>query len=62
MGNLMFSKEDIIKMTVSEYQERFGKDPMEIINGLDHKTEAEIEHALYEHAHGVTYGFNETEG
>lgn len=48
------SNDDIKNMTVSEYQERFGKDPMEIISGLDFKSEQEIESALREHANSVT--------
>lgn len=48
------TKEDIKNMTVSEYQERFGKDPMEIINGLDHPTEQEIEDALFGYACSTT--------
>ena len=48
------TKEDIKNMTVSEYQERFGKDPMEIIDGLDFKSEQEIEEALYQFAMAST--------
>ena len=52
----MLTKEEISKMTVGDYQAKFGKDPMEIINELDHKSEQEIENALYEWALSVTNG------
>lgn len=48
------TKDDIKNMSVGEYQERFGKDPMEIIDGLDDLSEQAIEEALYQFAMSST--------
>lgn len=44
------TKVDIINMPITEYKERFGKDPMEIIDSLENKTQESIEEALYQFA------------
>ena len=50
------TKEEIIAMTVTDYQAKFGRDPLDIINELDFKSQQEIENALYEWVLSVTNG------
>lgn len=49
------TKEEIVSMPIEEYKNKFGKDPLEIIQSLENPTEDEIVQAMLDYANQVSY-------
>ncbi len=48
------TKEEIVSMPIEEYKNKFGKDPLEIIQSLENPTEDEIVQAMLDYANQVS--------
>lgn len=48
------TKEEIVSMPIEEYKNKFGKDPLEIIQTLENPTEEEIIQAILDYTNQVS--------